>query len=115
MTLKALLIAVAVILLAGCGSSGSGFFEPISVTIRVLAPSGKCWTFTIAELEEEHEGCGTKSFDDVASAGEWSAQKQTPGRWRLRLVLTSETGEIKDTASTRARHGRVTVAYPLCC
>ena len=116
MTLRALVIAVAVILLAGCGGSGSGLFDPIPVTVRVLAPSGKCWTATIGDSREK--GCGTKSFDDE-STSEWSgadARKQTPGRWRLRLVLVaSENGEVKDSSSTTAGHGRVTVAMPFCC
>ena len=70
---------------------------------------------------EREEGCGIESIKreglDYAEA-----RKQTPGRWRLRLVLL-EHGEVKgssyelvkDHSETTAPLGRASVAIPFCC
>ena len=109
MTLRALLAVLAVILVTGCGGSSNGDF-----TIRVVAPSGKCWTTMIGDSESTKEGCGTKSF--MVGTGYGEADKETPGRWRLRLILIDNgTREVKDSSTTTEPDGAVIVTLPFCC
>ena len=96
--MKLILIAV-VLLAAGCSDALSD--KP--GTVRVQAPAGKCWSGAIGDSTKE--GCGSTTFEikgETIIVG--NAQKQSPGRWRLKMTLTVD-GDMKDTSSTTAQYG----------
>jgi len=71
--------------------------------VRVQAPAGKCWSGPVGDSTKE--GCGSKSFtikgENIIVA---VVQKQTSGRWPLRLALVID-GKVKDSARTSATYG----------
>lgn len=76
--------------------------------VKVIAPDGRCWTGAIVDRSEE--GCGPKDFpiqDEAIIVA--NAQKETPGRWTLELVLEVD-GEEVDRNQTTARFGVATVS-----
>jgi hypothetical protein len=89
---------------AGCAESDSlEAIEEQPGVVKVVAPSGKCWSGAIGDSTKD--GCGSKSFDITNEAIiVANAQKQDPGKWKLRLVLEVD-GAVVDEASTTATFG----------
>ena len=106
---------VASVLAVALGSGAGACAEPEDLeafekkpgVVRIQAPGGECWLAAIGS--STRDGCGSKSFniEDQAIIVA-NAQKETPGRWKLTLVLEVD-GEVVDEESTRARSGVVQV------
>jgi hypothetical protein len=76
--------------------------------VRVSAPAGMCWSGAIGDSTKE--GCGSQDIDIEGEAIiVANAQKQTPGRWELTLVLEVD-GEQVDESTTDAEFGIAQVA-----
>jgi hypothetical protein len=76
--------------------------------IRIIAPSGKCWSGAIGSATRE--GCGTRTYtitdEPVVVA---NTQKTTDGKWPLKIELRIDGGLV-DSGVTRAQYGVVQVA-----
>lgn len=106
-----LVVVVLVVLIAACAGAVLSGDDTVSAkpgVVKVNAPEGKCWTGAI--VDATREGCGSKEFpiedEEIIVA---NAQKETPGRWELELVLEVD-GEEVDRESTNARFGIAAVS-----
>lgn len=100
-----------ILLLVGCTAifavAGSVDTESETGIVRVIAPGDKCWAGAIGDSSKQ--GCGIKSFTiEGESVIVANAQKETPGRWSLELILEIDEVEV-DRAETMAEFGFVTV------
>lgn len=99
MVASALLIVLG---LSACADEATEVLSDEPGTVEVEAPSGRCWSGAFGDRTVD--GCGTRTVEINESIIVANAQKQTPGKWTLRLTLTVG-GEVKDESETSAEFG----------